>query len=155
MRLAPLLALGALLLAPAAARAQEARDDPRPRWAPLFGARLGNPQVVSAYFGVAHVEQRFESGYTGTALVIEPGLGGGQVSVARISDVGVFSARVQASLLRTWGEPWSVAPGRSYLGAEARAIAGFLGLGVGAYLRLPDDEVEVGGLVSLSLVVGI
>ena len=155
MRLASLPALLALALAPAAAGAQEREADPRSRWAPLFGARLGNPQVVSAYAGLAHVEKRYESGWTGTALVIEPGLGGGQVSVARISDAGVFSARVQVSLLRTWGEPWSVAPGRTYLGAEARALAGFLGLGIGAYVRLPDDEVEVGGLLSLSLVVGI
>ncbi|HEX2203971.1 MAG TPA: hypothetical protein VHG91_11760 [Longimicrobium sp.] len=150
-----LVALAAALLAPAAARAQETDDDPRPRWVPLFGARLGNPQIVSAYFGVGHVEKRYESGWTGTALVVEPGIGGGQVSVARVSDVGVFSARVQASLLRTWGDPWGVGPNRTYLGAEARAVAGFVGFGVGAYARLPDDEVEMGGLLSLSLVFGV
>lgn len=110
------------------------------RVAPTFGLRLGPPQKASVYAGLRFGRQWDRSGHEEFVLTLEPGIGGGQVSVARGWSGGGhvvpgISGAVVASVLRTWGEPWAVAPDQTFVGVEGRLGFLFVAIGVGAYVR--------------------
>lgn len=159
-RLVLLLALLFAVLAPAVAQAQEGDTvaaPPRGRLVePIAGVRVGFPQTASAYLGLAVVQKRYESGYAGLAVTVEPGLGGGMVGVGPTVSGGVgMIARVQGAVLRTWGDPWLVGPDRSYVGLDSRVSFGYIGISVGGYVRVPEDGDGPGVLLSANLVFGL
>jgi hypothetical protein len=93
-------------------------------------------------------------------LTLEPGLGGGQVSVARVwrgggDVVPGISLAVVASALRTWGEPWVVAPDQTFVGAEGRLGFLFVAMGVGAYLRAQGSGAGDRAFAAFNVSVGL
>lgn len=104
--------------------------------APTFGLRLGPPQKASVYAGLRIGRQGDRSGRKEFVLTLEPGLGGCQVSVARVWSGGGhvvpgISLAAGASVFRTWGKPWGVAPDQTYIGAEGRLGFSFVAMGLG------------------------
>ena len=150
--------LGALVLsaAPAAAQADTVPDAPsRGALAVIGGVKAGWPQKLSAYVGIGIAEKRFERGYTGWALTVEPGLGGGMVGIGHTTTGGIgMTARAQLAVLRTWGDPWMVGPDQTYAGVDVRTMIGFFGIAVGGFVRIPEGENDVGVLLAASLVFG-
>jgi hypothetical protein len=153
------LALAAALPTGAGAQEQDTVPAPRrrgPLFEPLAGVRLGFPQKLSAHVGVALVQERTEYGYTGWALTVEPGLGGGLVGIGPTGSGGIgMTGRMQAALLRTWGDPWLVGPDQTYVGADARFTIGYIGFAIGGYLRVPEEGADPGILLSAGLVLGL
>lgn len=157
MRLLILCIAILLAAAPAAAQGDTVPDAPRRRGGieMIGGARIGWPQKLSAYVGIGVPTKRYENGYTGWSLTVEPGLGGGLVGIGETTSGGVgITARRQLAILRTWGDPWLVGPDRTYLGADFRYSIGYVGLAVGGYVRIPEDGADPGVLLTASFVMG-
>src|SRR5512135_599279 len=104
---------------------------------PVLGLRVGPPLRAAFNLGLARARYKASphGGYVGTAIIIEAGSGGGQVSLARVAGNGFSAGRIQLSVVRTWGEPQWVAPRQTFLGAEARLMVG-IGIGVGVFARI-------------------
>lgn len=131
-----LAAAAAALLAAATAAlpsrpliAQSAEAEPnRLGFAPVVGVRVGVPQQLSLTVGAGHWRYRADGDRIHIAFVaVEPGLGAGRISVGYFRGHGnlLAGAAVRASALRTWRDPWSVAPNRTYVGLEASGHAIF------------------------------
>lgn len=120
--LAPLVAV--LLLAPA--RSLRAQDTATTwsRLGPVYGLHVGAPQRASVTVGVGRWQQRADTIHI-AFVAVEPGLGAGRASVGYFRGVGnlLGGIAVRASALRTWRDPWSVAPNRTYVGVEASGHA--------------------------------
>ena len=141
-----------LALASSAAYAQDSVANAHD-YRPVLGLRVGPPLRAAFNIGLAHGHYK-PGGFLGTAIILEAGSGGGQVSVARVAGSPFGSARVQLSALRTWGDPGSVAPRQTFLGLEARLMFG-VGIGLGFYGRISGTTRGDGHLVVVNLVAGI
>jgi hypothetical protein len=113
-----------------------------------WGVSVSYPQVVSASAGllVGEIEPRQPppKGSTflpkGLLLQAEPGLGGGKLAVGYAKGLLPYAAGgVKATVLRTWGHPWGVPTGKTYLGVEADASF-FVRLSLGALWRTGDHD---------------
>jgi len=125
-----LLALVALLVPLASARAQDCRscvaEDtlPRTHIVPGYGLRVGAPQKASAAVGVVLGEDWQTHGHDhsrNVGLFAEPGLSAGRVSLAYIDHgYGSFGSGfgVAASVMRTWRDPWWAKENVTYAGGE-------------------------------------
>jgi hypothetical protein len=122
----------------------------------IGGARVGWPQKVSGYVGIAIPTKRYEAGgYTGWSIIAEPGLGGGMVGIGETTFGGLgMMARRQFSVLRTWGDPWLVGPDQTYVGLDVRFAVGYVGLGFGGYVRIPEADADPGVLFTTSFGIG-
>lgn len=132
LRIAPGAAAVLLAVAPTSlparrAAAQSATPEPeRVGLAPVLGVHAGAPQQVSLTLGVGRWQYRAAGERTTVAFAaVEPGLGAGRVSVGYFRGHGslLAGAAVRASALRTWRDPWSVAPNRTYVGLEVSGHA--------------------------------
>jgi hypothetical protein len=120
-------------------------------WRPLLGVRVGRPQQASLYVGAIRLTDRHTDGYAGIALAVEPGLGGGQVSLGLASMGGPSAvARLQLSILRTWKAPLGVAGDQTFVGVEGRLGVLFIGLGLGGYKRVAGNAPGDSWLFSIS-----
>jgi hypothetical protein len=120
------------LLLPAAG----ARAGARPTW----GIEGGSPQRAAVALGLLLGDARgdgFDLGRNLFLVQVQPGLGGGRVSLgfapfaAASSGLTFAGVAVKGSLLRTWGTPKSALPGRTYAGASldvAWVVKGSLGV---------------------------
>ena len=128
-----------------------------PRVEPVAGLRVGFPQKLSGYVGFVLAERSYStSSYTGWSITVEPGLGGGLVGIGRTTSGGyVMTSRVQAAVLRTWGDPWMVSPDRTYVGMDARFSMLLVGLTLGGYVRVPESGADPGVLFTAGIVVGL
>jgi hypothetical protein len=113
-----------------------------------WGVSLSYPQVISASAGllVGEIEPRQPppKGSTflpkGLLLQAEPGLGGGKVAVGYASGLVPYAAwGLKGTALRTWGHPWGVPTGKTYLGIEADASF-FVKLSLGVLWRTGDHD---------------
>ena len=83
------------------------------------------------------------------------GLGAGAVRVGWTTTGGIgMTARAQISVLRTWRDPWLVGPHQTWIGADAQAGFGYVGVAVGAYVRAPVDGASPAPMLTLNLVLG-
>jgi hypothetical protein len=115
----------AVIIKPSTLRAQRAEDTlPRSHVVPAFGIRVGAPQKASAALGFLVGEEWQKNGREhsrNAAVFLEPGLGAGRASVAYVENgYGSFGSgfAVAATVLRSWGEPWTVKPHITYAGGE-------------------------------------
>jgi hypothetical protein len=108
-----------------------------------WGVRLSSPQIVSASFGVLigridPPSDEFHGTHlpSGVLLQIEPGVGGGKLSVGVAKGLlPMAGAGIKASLLRTWGHPLFTEPRQTYAGVEVDATF-FIKLSLGAMTRM-------------------
>lgn len=124
----------------------------------LGGAHLTYPQVVSASVAVMWTSQPVSYDCTtpcdfrGPFAEVEPGLGGGKLSIgwARVTGntnrrgsllkAGFIGAVYKITVLRTWGDLGWVAGGRTYAGLEFGLPVAQANLGVGLLYRVDGAE---------------
>jgi len=106
-------------------RAQRVEDTlPRSHVVPAFGLRVGAPQKASAALGLLFGEEWQKNGREhsrNAAVFLEPGLGAGRASIAYVENgYGSFGSgfAVAATVLHSWGDPWTVKPNITYAGGE-------------------------------------
>ena len=128
--------------------------DRRRRALGLLGFQLTYPQVVAASIGVMATSQpstydcRTACDFWGPFAQLEPGLGGGKLSVGWGRAIGstnkgdqflsnVYLALAgKATVLRTWGDIGAVAPGRTFAGAELDFSVARVNFGLGVLYRV-------------------
>lgn len=122
---------------------------PRPgRVGLLVGIRAYGPMRHSAYLGAMKANRdRSLLGYTAE---LEAGAGGVQLAAGRGA---TGTARMQASVLRTWGDPMWVEPNQTFVGAEFR-IGLVLGFGLVGYRRVRGHSPGDGWAGGITGVVG-
>jgi hypothetical protein len=109
----------------------------RNRIGPAFGLHIGAPQKVSLALGVGRWRESTDDSYNGVFGLVEPGLGAGRASVGYLRSRGNLNTglAVRASALRTWRDPWSVPPNRTFVGLEASAHLFYFHFRGGAFRR--------------------
>ena len=122
---------------------------------PVLGFRVGPPLRAAFNVGLARARSVGPHGdYTGNAIIVELGSGGGQLSLARVAGSAFGAGRIQLSVLRTWKDPQWVAPQQTYVGLEARMMIG-VGVGLGLFGRVEGTTRGDGYLAVVNLVAGI
>jgi hypothetical protein len=153
-----LVATAAVILwaSPAAAQQDTVPEAPRRGGVEMIGGvRIGWPQKLSGYVGLGIPQKRFEHGYTGWALTVEPGLGGGSIGIGHTTSGSLgITARRQLVVLRTWGDPWLVGRDQTYVGLDVRILIAYVGFSVGGYVRVPEPDAGLGALLALGFVFG-
>lgn len=122
------------------------------------GAALAYPQVISASLGfmmttrIVGWDCRTPCRFKGPFVEIEPGLGGGKLSVgwARLTGVtgdggGFLNAvfmgtAVKLTMLRTWSDDGWLPAGRTYAGIEVAVMPAQLNIGLGALVRVDGGD---------------
>lgn len=107
---------------------------------PVWGIEWNSPQRAAASFGLllgdAHGDG-FDLGRNLWLVQVQPGIGGGRVSVgfapfaAGSSGLVFAGVAVKATLLRTWGSPTGAPPDHTYAGAQvdvAWVVKGSIGV---------------------------
>ena len=122
-------------------RAQAPSPVVHTRIGPAFGLHVGAPQKVSLALGAGRWRESGDD-YDGVFGLVEPGLGAGRASVGYLRSRGNLNAglAVRASALRTWRDPWSVEPNRTFVGVEASAHALIFNVRAGAFRRTTAAE---------------
>jgi hypothetical protein len=133
-------------------------DDRRRLVLTMAGAHLSYPQVVSVSLAWMLTSQpvgwdcRTPCDYRGPFVEIEPGLGGGKLSLGwsrvtgRANRTGSFlkaafiGIAYKLSLLRTWGEDGWVPGDRTYAGFELGVPVARANLGIGLLYRVDDGD---------------
>ena len=107
-----------------------------------FGLHVGAPQKVSLALGAGRWRESTGDAYDVVFGLVEPGLGAGRASVGYLRSRGNLNAglAVRASALRTWGDPWSVEPNRSFVGVEGSAHVFFFNVRAGAFRRTTSAD---------------
>jgi hypothetical protein len=142
-RVAGAIGLAGLLLALLGADPAQAGCEP------TWGVRFSTPQIVSASAGVLIGQiDAPEPPPPGTflphglLLQIEPGLGGGKLSVGYATGLLPYAAGgLKLSALRTWGHPLVAKPHATYVGIEAEASF-FIKLSVGVMRRVGGNPAS-------------
>jgi len=130
--------------------------DRRRRALGLLGFQLTYPQVVAASLGVMATSQpstydcRTVCDFWGPFAQLEPGLGGGKLSVGwgrAIASTGrgekfltnaYLALAGKATVLRTWGDIYSVESGCTFAGAELDFSVARVNFGLGLLYRISD-----------------
>jgi len=122
-------------------RAQASSPVAHTRIGPAFGLHVGAPQKVSLALGAGRFRESGDN-YDVVFGLLEPGLGAGRASVGYLRSRGNLNTGlgIRASALRTWGDPWSVEPNRTFVGVEASAHAFFFNVRGGAFRRTTSAE---------------
>ena len=117
-------------------------DGVRTRIGPAFGLHVGAPQKVSLALGAGRWRESTNDAYDVVFGLVEPGLGAGRASVGYLRSRGNLNAGlgVRASALRTWRDPWSVEPNRTFVGLEASAHALIFNIRAGAFRSTTSAE---------------
>ena len=119
------------------------------------GLRFGIPHAAAVYAGTttaASVPATYD--YAGPALTAVVGLGGAQIGFGRGQMGHIGGGRIQAAVLRTWGNPLVADANQTYVGAEAQLIMG-LGAALGAYLRVEGRAGGNRAFIAASLLLGV
>jgi hypothetical protein len=149
--------IGVLVLAGPAAGQDSVplpRFEPRPAVRAFAGVHvLGVPRAaVGVGLGVGNVG--YHGDFGGWALIVEAGIGGGQVGLAHVM-VGPFGgARLQLSVLRSWDDPRLVEEDQTFAGLEAQLTFLAIGPRVGVFKRLAGDADGDSLVFSLGLAMG-
>ncbi len=124
----------------------------------LVGFHVTSPQVVSASIAVMPTSQpksydcTTPCDFRGPFVELEPGLGGGKLSVgwARVTgttnrsgsflNAGYIGGAYKVTVLRTWGDLGWVEKGRTYAGVELGVPVAHANLGVGLLYRVDGGE---------------
>lgn len=135
----------------------------------LWRARATGAQVFSAGLGMMVVNQpaSFDCTttceYSGPLIQLEPGLGGGQLSIGHGKAIGekrensfflahVFLAyAVKGSLLHIWSHESSEAPGETYVGVEGDVTAVMVNFSLGLFRRVSGGADDDRWLVTAGL----
>jgi hypothetical protein len=134
--------------------------DTEPRTVRIAALRLSYPQLVSGSFGWLATRQprdydcRTPCDMWGPFTQIEPGLGGGKISVGYgrvigeqrrgpIALSGVYLALgIKATVLRTWGSASLEPEDQTYAGAEFEFSVAKVNMGIGALNRMQGSSGE-------------
>ena len=156
-----LMIIGLTLAQFRAAGAQEA-DDAARSFLPVLGVHLLNTSVVAITGGMTYRPLGPTDDFWAGLVSIDVGIASAQASVgvsrywppdADFGGPGTeLSLRMQATILRTWGNPRYVEAGQSFVGLEVQGMFMLLGLRAGYFRRFAgaspgDNSFLSGGLV--------
>ncbi|UCC79300.1 MAG: hypothetical protein JSW64_13660 [Candidatus Zixiibacteriota bacterium] len=118
---------------------------------PITSIEWGSPDrwsITSRYIRELDERKEKRTWHNNLSVSISPGISGGRIGFGYLglfdpqsmSDFGVFF-EARAVLLRTWGNPLSTSPNRTFWGGELRVALSFLlNLGVGYYKQLSNSD---------------
>jgi len=92
--------------------------------------------------------------FAGWAVILEGGLGGGQIGFGRVAASPFGGARLQVSVLRSWKDPRLVEEDQTFLGLEAQLTLIAIGPRVGLFKRLTGQAEGDSFVFSLGLAAG-
>jgi hypothetical protein len=103
---------------------------------PSFGVQYGRPLGFSATLEVRHGRRAGYRHFAGNVAALEAGQGGAKAGFGYARLGPRYGAGVSAAVLRTIGNPLSVAERQTFAGAEARLLRVPLTLTFGGYGRI-------------------
>ncbi|MFC1572682.1 hypothetical protein ACFL6M_03685 [Candidatus Eisenbacteria bacterium] len=122
---------------------------------PITSIEWGTPDrwsITSRYVHMFGTDRDNKTWLHDLSISLSPGIAGGRLGIGyqgifsprSMKDFGIFT-EARAILLRTWGNPLSTVPNRTFIGAEIRSSLSFLiNLGIGYYsqISVSDDDRE-------------
>ena len=131
---------------------------------PVFGLNVLNTTVVALDAGITYRPFGPQHPFWAPVASAEAGVAGGQLSFG----IGYYrpprtdwggpgselSLRVQASALRTWGNPFHVGPHESFVGIELQGMFTIVGLRLGYFRRVPKAPDGGDSFLSAGLIIG-
>ena len=120
---------------------------------PISSIEWGTPDRWSITSRYLHGFEKYRGKKTwrnGLNITLSPGISGGRFAVGyqgiysprSMPDFAIFS-EVRAVLLRTWGNPLSTLPNRTFVGAEFRiGFSWMLNLGIGYYTQISASNSD-------------
>ncbi|MBU0518747.1 hypothetical protein KKA00_12790 [bacterium] len=133
---------------------------------PITSIEWGSPDrwsITSRYVHMFQTDRDNKTWLHNLSISLSPGITGGRFGIGyqgifsprSMPDFGVFS-EARVVLLRTWGNPISAVPDRTYAGAEIRGSLSFLfNIGIGYYKQISDSNGNSGDLYGFHVGVGI
>jgi len=118
---------------------------------PITSIEWGLPDrwsFTSRYVHMFQTDRNDKTWLHNLSVSLSPGISGGRLGVGyqgifsprSIPDFGIFS-EARVVLLRTWGNPLSADPHRTFIGAEIRSSLSFLiNLGIGYYTQISGSS---------------
>ena len=122
---------------------------------PITSIECGSPDrwsITSRYVHMFQTDRDNKTWLHNLSISLSPGIAGGRLGIGyqgifsprSMKDFGIF-AEARAILLRTWGNPLSTVPNRTFIGVEIRSSLSFLiNLGIGYYsqISVSNDDRE-------------
>ncbi len=139
-----------LLLSPCTVQAQESSS-----WVLRPGLRIGTPERLAVGGGLLMVQSSGIDHFTSLGLFAEGGVAGARVGMGvATTSPGPSGFQLRTSIMRTWAEPWGVAPNQTFVGAEIR-LTMLVTLSAGSYWRLQGNAPGDARHISLGVGLGI
>ena len=120
---------------------------------PITSIEWGTPDrwsITSRYVHMFEKDRDNKTWLHNLSISLSPGIAGGRLGIGyqgifsprSMPDFGVFS-EARIVLLRTWGNPLSTVPNRTFVGAEIRSSLSFLiNLGIGYYTQISGSNSD-------------
>lgn len=120
---------------------------------PITSIEWGTPDrwsITSRYIHMFDKERTRKTWYHNLSVSVSPGISGGRLGIGyqnifspkSLPNFGIFS-EARVVLLRTWGNPLSTLPNRTFIGAEIRGSLSFLiNLGIGYYTQIATSNSD-------------
>ena len=131
---------------------------------PVLSLHLLNTSIAALNVGMSYPRSDTWASYWSGAASAEVGVAGGQLNLGVGRHFppntdwggpgGDLSLRVQGTILRTWGSPWHVEPGQSFVGVELQGMLFLVGTRVGYYHRIAGSVIGDESFVSAGLILG-
>lgn len=123
---------------------------------PITSIEWGTPDrwsITSRYVHMFEKDRDNKTWLNNLSITLSPGTTGGRFAIGYQSIYTPYKSRedfailseVRAVLLRTWGNPLTTLPNRTFVGAEIRTSLSFLfNVGIGYYIQIsgPDSDRE-------------
>ena len=117
---------------------------------PISSIEWGEPDrwsITSRYTHMFEKDRNNKTWLNSLSISLSPGIAGGRFSIGYLGiygpktkkDFGILS-EARVVLLRTWGNPLSADPNRTFVGAEIRSsLSGVINIGFGYYRQISDS----------------
>ena len=128
----------AALLAGTSGRAHAQLDEFKQTW----GVHASYPEIVSGSFSIGTRTESFDGSHGGFAVIVEPGLNGGRLLMAREAGMGPGSWITAVGMLQTWNAPPTTRAGVTYFSLEQRITLSWFTVGFGTAFRVAGGSVN-------------
>jgi hypothetical protein len=110
---------------------------------PISSIEWGTPDRWSITSRYMHIFEKNRRNESWLSITLSPGISGGRLGIGY---TGILKFQilneVRVVLLRTWGNPLSTVPNRTFVGAEFRISADWIFIGIGYYMQISDSKSD-------------